>query len=139
MGEDGREHRPFMIHRAFFGSLERFLAILLEHYAGHFPTWLAPVQVIVLPIWQNHTEYSQGVVKHLVDNGIRCELDSSNNTLNYRIRAAQKMKAPYMIVIGDKELASGTLAVRVGSGETSEFASQSEFLEFIRRVVRSKA
>lgn len=136
VGEDGREHRPFMIHRALFGSIERFFSILIEHYAGHFPLWLAPVQVVVLPVSQAHNEYSEGVVKQLQEAGLRCELDVSNNTLNYRIRAAQLMKAPCMVVIGDKEMNSGSLAVRAGTGETAEFASQGEFLEYIRSVLR---
>jgi threonyl-tRNA synthetase len=138
VGEDGREHRPFMLHRALFGSIERFFALLIEHYGGHFPLWLAPVQVVVLPISQTHNEYSQGIAQQLEEAGLRCELDSSNNTLNYRIRAAQIMKVPSMIIIGDKEMASGSLAVRAGNGETREFASLNEFLEYVHSIVRTK-
>lgn len=139
VGEDGREHRPLIVHRALFGSIERFLAIIIEHYAGHFPLWLAPVQAVVLPVAQVHNEYSRGVVRQLQEAGLRCELDASNNTLNYRIRAAQLIKAPCMVIIGDKELGSGSLAVRAGTGDTREFSTLGEFVEYLRGVVNSKS
>lgn len=111
-GADNQKHRPIMIHRVIFGSIERFIGILIEHYAGKFPTWLAPVQVKVLMISDRFTDYANEVLKKLADAGVRAELDNRDEKLGYKIRQAQLEKVPYMIVIGEKEMESHTLAVR---------------------------
>jgi len=112
IGADGEKHRPVMIHRVIFGSIERFIAILTEHFAGAFPTWLAPVQVKGLPIIEKHHDYAQQVQKKLEAAGIRAEVDYRNEKIGYKIREAQMEKVPYMLVIGDKEAETGQVAVR---------------------------
>lgn len=112
VGQDGEKHRPVMIHRVVFGSIERFIAILTEHYAGAFPLWLAPVQVKIVPISEVQADYAHQVCKKLVNMGIRAEVDDRNEKMGYRIREAQLQKIPYMLVLGEKEKQSGTVAVR---------------------------
>ena len=112
VGEDNAEHRPVVIHRAVCGSLERFIAILIEHYAGAFPLWLAPLQCIVLPIADRHTEYARQVAAILDEAGLRAEVDGRQEKVNYKIREAQLQKIPYMLVVGDKEVADRAVAVR---------------------------
>ncbi len=112
IGPDGEKHRPVMIHRVVFGSIERFIAILTEHFAGAFPVWLAPVQVKVLPIADKHCEYGDKVVKAMEEKNIRVEMDSRNEKIGYKIREAQLEKVPYMLVIGDREAEKGEVAVR---------------------------
>jgi threonyl-tRNA synthetase len=112
IGEDGQRHRPVMIHRVVFGSIERFIGILIEHYAGAFPLWLAPVQVKVLPITDKHAGYAQEISDMLAVAGIRAEVDLRNEKIGYKIREAQTRRIPYMFVIGDKELTEGTVSVR---------------------------
>ncbi|MEW8958657.1 MAG: threonine--tRNA ligase [Moorella sp. (in: firmicutes)] len=112
IGEDGQKHRPVMIHRVVFGSIERFIGILIEHYGGAFPVWLAPVQVRVLPITDRHNEYAYKVKEELVRAGIRAEVNDRNDKIGYKIRAAQLEQIPYMLVVGDKEAAEGTVSVR---------------------------
>ena len=112
IGEDGEKHRPVMLHRVIFGSIERFIGVLIENYAGAFPTWLAPVQVKLLPIADAHKEYAEKVKEELEDVGIRVEIDSRNEKIGYKIREAQLEKVPYMLVLGDKEKEAGTVGVR---------------------------
>lgn len=112
VGQDGEKHRPVMIHRVVFGSIERFIAILTEHYAGAFPLWLAPVQAMIVPISENQAEYAHEVCGKLVSLGIRAEVDDRNEKMGYRIREAQLQKIPYMLVLGEKEKESGSVAVR---------------------------
>jgi threonyl-tRNA synthetase len=112
VGEDGKKHQPLMVHRALYGSIERFFGILIEHYAGAFPVWLAPVQVTILPITDRNVTYSQEVAKKLDEAGIRVTIDDRNEKVNLKIRDAQLQKIPYMLVIGDREAASGQVAVR---------------------------
>ncbi len=116
VGDDNAEHRPVVIHRAIFGSFERFIAILIEHYAGAFPMWVSPVQVIVLPIADRHAEYARSVRDRLAAAGLRVELDERQEKIGYKIREAQLQKIPYMLVTGDREAAEGTVAVRSRSG-----------------------
>jgi threonyl-tRNA synthetase len=116
VGADNAEHTPIVIHRAIFGSFERFIAILIEHYAGAFPLWLAPVQVRVLPIADRHAEYARSVRDRLEAAGLRAEVDERQEKVNYKIREAQLQKIPYMLVTGDREVAEGTVAVRSRSG-----------------------
>jgi threonyl-tRNA synthetase len=112
VGDDGQRHQPLMCHRALYGSVERFFGILLEHYAGAFPVWLAPVQAIVLPIADRHIEYAQQVAKQLTDAGFRAEVDDSKEKVNAKIRLAQVNKIPFMLVVGDREAQEGTVSVR---------------------------
>ena len=112
VGEDGKEHRPYMVHRALLGSLERFFAILVEHYGGAFPLWLAPVQAEVIPIADRHLEYAKSVAKQLNSAGLRAEVDSRREKVNFKIREAQMQKVPYMLVIGDREIEAGSAALR---------------------------
>ncbi len=113
VGEDNQKHRPVMIHRAPFGSLERFIGVLIEHTGGNFPLWLAPVQVMVLPIGQDYFDYAERVAAELREHGLRVEVDSRSEKVGYKIRGAETQKIPYMLVVGSKEAESGTVAVRV--------------------------
>ena len=117
IGDDGKEHRPYMVHRALFGSLERFMGVLIEHFAGAFPTWLAPVQAVIIPIADRHHDHAQHVKDRLVEAGVRVELDSRNERMNLKIREAQVQKVPYMLVIGDREASADAASVRLRSGE----------------------
>jgi threonyl-tRNA synthetase len=116
VGADNTEHRPVVIHRAIFGSFERFIAMLIEHYAGAFPLWLAPVQAIVLPIADRHVAYANGVRQRLAEAGLRVQVDERQEKIGYKIREAQLQKIPYMLVVGDREAAEGAVAVRSRSG-----------------------
>ena len=116
VGADNAEHRPVVIHRAIFGSFERFIAVLIEHYAGAFPLWLAPVQLVVLPIADRHADYAQSVAARLTKAGFRAETDLRQEKIGYKIREAQLQKVPYMLVAGDREMAEGTVSVRSRSG-----------------------
>jgi threonyl-tRNA synthetase len=118
---DGKYQQPVMIHRAIYGSLERFLGILIEHYAGAFPTWLAPVQVIIIPIADRHFEYAEKVKSEFVKNGVRVKIDARRETVGYKIRDAQSMKIPYMLVVGDREADSEAVSVRTRG---SDFGSK---------------
>jgi threonyl-tRNA synthetase len=117
IGDDGREHQPYMIHRALLGAMERFMGVLIEHYGGAFPTWLAPVQAMVIPIADRHQEYATEVRSQLSEAGIRCETDMRNERMNAKIREAQLQKVPYMLVVGDREAQAKAAAVRLRSGE----------------------
>ena len=122
-GEDGQGHRPYMVHRAIFGSLERFLGILIEHYAGAVPVWLAPVQAVVIPITDRHVEYASYVVDEFAKKGMRIELQNRGGRMQSRIRDAQMMKVPYMFVVGDREIESSSISVRLRNG--TDLGSQS--------------
>ena len=138
IGEDGQKHRPVMIHRVVFGSIERFIGILTEHYAGAFPTWLAPVQVKVIPITERQLEYAQKLGEELFAEGIRVEVDERSEKVGYKIREAQMEKVPYMLVVGDKELASGAVALRTrkeGDRGTMDF---DEFKKLLHEEIRQK-
>jgi threonyl-tRNA synthetase len=115
-GEDGKAHQPIMIHRALLGSIERFFGILVEHYAGAFPTWLAPVQARILPITDKQRDYADSIVARLRSAGARAEVDGRNEKIGFKIREAEKAKIPYMVVVGDREMESGTVSVRGRSG-----------------------
>ena len=112
VGQDGEKHRPVMIHRVVLGSIERFIAILTEHFAGAFPLWLAPEQVVIVPISESQADYAHEVCQKLLDLGIRVRVDDRNEKMGYRIREAQLQKVPYMLVLGDKEKQNGAVAVR---------------------------
>jgi len=116
VGSDGEKHRPVMIHRVAFGSIERFIGILTEHYAGAFPTWLSPVQVKVMPITDRTAAYADEIAAKLQARGIRVETDHRNEKIGYKIREAQMEKVPYMLVLGDKEAEGNQVAVRSRAG-----------------------
>ena len=117
IGDDGQEHRPYMVHRALLGTMERFMGVLIEHYAGAFPVWLAPVQAMVIPIADRHNEYAGRLRKQLEQSNIRAAVDDGNDRMNAKIRNAQVQKVPYMLVVGDREVESGGASVRLRSGE----------------------
>ena len=131
-GEDGKHHQPIMIHRALMGSIERFFGILIEHYAGAFPTWLAPVQAVVLTITDHQQEFAAKIVSTLKSHGYRVEADLRNEKIGFKIREAEKNKIPYMLVVGDKEVQSGMVAVRGRSGANHGTMPVEQFLELIR-------
>ena len=132
MGADGEKHRPIMIHRVVYGALERFIGILIEHYAGKFPVWLAPVQVKILPISEKFFGFGEEILKKLKDAGIRCEMDQRDEKIGYKIRSAQMEKVPYMLIVGQKEEETGTVSVR--SRDDGDLGSQ-ELDAFIQKVV----
>jgi threonyl-tRNA synthetase len=132
-GEDGKAHRPIMIHRAVLGSLERFFGILLEHYAGAFPLWLAPVQVLVLPIALKHQAYAERVTGELREAGFRVECDLRNETIGFKIREGEKAKVPFMLVIGDREMQTGTVSVRGRSKVDLGSMTVSAVLDVLRK------
>ena len=136
---EGKTQRPVMIHRAPFGSMERFVAVLIEHFAGAFPVWLAPVQAVVLPIAERHAEYAEGFYEKLCAAGVRVELDAANETLNKRIRQAQMRKVPYMLIAGDREIEEGQVSVRLRSGENLDPLSVDQAVELIQSKVSEKA
>jgi threonyl-tRNA synthetase len=127
-GEDGQKHRPVMIHRAPFGSMERFVGILIEHFNGAFPLWLSPVQVVMIPITDNHVDYARQVAAELKAAGLRVEVDDSNSRMNAKIRNAQLQKTPYMLVVGDKEMEAGAVAVRTRDNEDRGAVSVADFI-----------
>lgn len=138
IGEDGQKHQPIMIHRACFGSMERFIGILIEHYAGAFPTWLAPVQVKILPISEKHVEYAQKLRDAFKKSYIRVELDDRSEKIGYKIRQAQMEKVPYMLVVGDKEEQDGTVAVRSRSEGEKGAVKWDDFLANILEEVKNR-
>ena len=129
---------PVVIHRAIFGSFERFIAMLIEHYAGAFPLWLAPVQAIVLPIADRHVAYAQSVRQQLADAGFRAQVDERQEKIGYKIREAQLQKVPYMLVVGDQEAAEGTVAVRSRSGGDLGSRALDAFIASARGEVETK-
>lgn len=139
VGADNTEHRPVVIHRAIFGSLERFIAILIEHFAGAFPLWLAPVQAIVLPIADRHQDYAREVVQALAQAGLKAELDDRQEKVNYKIREAQLQKIPYMLVVGDREAADRAVAVRSRAKGDLGARALDQFVTDALAEVRSKA
>src|SRR5437667_310970 len=138
IGEDNREHRPVVIHRAIFGSFERFIALLIEHYAGAFPLWLAPVQASVLPISDRHLAYGASVRDELKAAGLRAELDERQEKIGYKIREAQLQKVPYMLVVGDRESADGTVSVRTRTGGDQGPSTVRDFIGKAKDEIASK-
>ncbi|AST56441.1 threonyl-tRNA synthetase [Thermoanaerobacterium thermosaccharolyticum] len=139
VGQDGEKHRPVMLHRVVFGSIERFIAILTENFAGAFPTWLAPVQVRILPISDKHLAYAQNIQQRLLENDIRVELDDRNEKIGYKIREAQMQKIPYMLILGDKEVESGNVSVRSRKDGDIGSKSMQEFLSSILEEIKNKS
>ena len=136
--ENGEKKTPIMIHRAIFGSFDRFIGIITEHFAGAFPTWLAPVQVKVLPIsTEKHADYARKLVDELTDKGFRIEIDDRNEKIGYKIREAQLQKVPYMLVVGDKEIENNQVGVRSRKDGDIGAMSLSDFEEKLDREVRN--
>ena len=130
-GADGAKHRPVMIHRAPFGSMERFIGVLIEHFAGNFPFWLAPVQAVVLPISEHYLEYGTKMVERMREAGFRVELDERNEKIGYKIREAELQKIPYMLIVGEREQATGAASVRIhGEGDKGARSIEELLAEF---------
>jgi threonyl-tRNA synthetase len=137
-GSDGQKHRPVVIHRAPFGSLERFIGVLIEHYAGEFPLWLAPVQAVVIPVSQNFIDYGKTVLNNLKESGIRAELDERNEKIGYKIRDWETHKAPYMLILGEKEQSAGNISVRKHKKGDLGSLSLSDFIDNIKIEIKNK-
>ena len=138
IGEDGKEHRPFMVHRALLGSIERFFGILIEHYAGDFPTWLAPVQVAIIPVSQNFSDYANSVNQKLVAAGIRSQADQRNEKIGYKIRDWETQKVPYMIIVGEKEQNAANISVRQHKkGDLGSF-TLADFIDKLTAEIKNK-
>ena len=138
VGEDGQKHRPIMLHRVVYGSIERFIGILIENYAGAFPVWLAPVQVKILPITDKHHDYAYALKKKLFDEGIRVEVDARNEKMGYKIREAQVKKIPYALVVGDQEVADGTVNVRKYGEKDSSTMKADEFFSMLKEKIATR-
>ena len=138
VGEDGREHRPYMVHRALLGSMERFFGLLIEHYAGAFPVWLAPVQAVVIPIADRHVDFAREVSQKLKQHDIRVDVDDRSERMNAKIRHAQLQKVPYMLVVGDKEAASDTASVRLRDGSDLGPTSIAALADMVREAIDSR-
>jgi threonyl-tRNA synthetase len=139
VGPDNEEYQPVMIHRAIFGSVERFMGILIEHFAGAFPAWLAPTQVSVIPIADRHAEYAESVAAELKSRGFRVEVDDRQKSTNYKIREAQLMKVPYMIIVGDREKEDGTISVRLRSEKDLGSIALQEFMDKLSQEVNMRS
>ena len=137
-GEDGEKHQPIMIHRVVFGSIERFIGIIIEHFAGKFPTWLAPVQVKVLPVSEKSHDYAASVYEKLKASGIRAEIDNRDEKIGYKIREAQLKKIPYMLILGENESSTGCVSVR--SRDNGDLGSNNldDFIKDIKAEIESK-
>jgi threonyl-tRNA synthetase len=138
ISEDGKEHRPYVVHRALLGSLERFFGCLIEHYGGAFPVWLAPVQAMVIPISDRHLDYAYKVGAELEDAGLRIEVDSRPERMNLKIRQAQLQKIPYMLVVGDKEMEINGVSVRLRSGEDLGGKTMDEFKRMVNTDISQR-
>ena len=137
-GEDGKEHRPAMIHRVVLGSMERFIGALIEHYAGAFPVWLSPVQVVILPIADRHLDYAEKVKGELFDNGIRIEIDGRREKIGLKIRNAEMQKTPYMMIVGDKEMGSNTVSLRARHKGDLGATNLEEFISTLKEEIAGK-
>jgi threonyl-tRNA synthetase len=136
--EHGNRQRPVMVHRALYGSVERWVGVLVEHFAGAFPTWLAPLQAALIPITDRHAEYAHGVASRLRARGVRTEVDDSDDTMGARIRRRQLLKVPYMLVVGDREVESGSVSVRRRTGEETPGVAVDDFVERISNEIAER-
>jgi threonyl-tRNA synthetase len=139
VGEDGQRHQPVMVHRALYGSVERFFGVLIEHYAGAFPVWLSPVQVAMVPIAERHTEYANKVAEQLRAIGVRVDVDARNEKMNAKIREHAMQKVPFMLIVGDKEAEANQVNVRTRGHEKTETIETAEFLSRIKKLIEEKA
>ena len=138
IGEDGNKHRPVMLHRVILGSIERFMGVLIEHYAGAFPTWLSPVQVKVITISDEQNQYAENIYRNLLDNNIRSEIDLRNESLNHKIREAQMQKIPYMLIIGNKEVENNTVAPRMRNGKNLGAIPLDDFINHVNHECKQE-
>lgn len=138
IGEDGEQHRPYMVHRTLLGSMERFLGVLIEHYAGSFPVWLSPVQAELIPITDDHVPYAKQVAAKLQEKGMRVEVNTGKDRMANKIRKAQEQKVPYMLIVGDREMENGTLSVRLRGGENLGSMSVESFAERANEATNKK-
>ena len=139
VGEDGQRHRPMMVHRALYGSVERFFGVLIEHYAGNFPVWLSPMQVVMVPIAERHTAYADKVASRLKAIGVRVEVDGRNEKMNAKIREHAMQKVPFMLVVGDKETEANQVNVRTRGHEKTETVATEDFVSRIQKLIEEKA
>jgi len=139
IGADNAEHRPVMIHRAILGSLERFIGIIIEHFAGAFPVWIAPVQATVLPLSEKFIDYANDTARKLREAGLRMEVDASNEKLGAKIRDAQLEKIPYMLIVGEKEASAGTVSLRKRTGGDQGSIALDQFISEARQRIASRA
>jgi threonyl-tRNA synthetase len=139
IAEDGKQHRPYVVHRALLGSIERFAGMLIEQYAGAFPVWIAPVQATIIPIADRHAEYANSVRDQLLAAGLRVDVDGRREKLNYKIREAQLQKVPYMLIVGDKEVQAGAVSVRLRTEENVGQQPVGEFIGLVQRIAGSRS
>jgi threonyl-tRNA synthetase len=139
IGDDGLEHQVVMVHRTVLGSMERFMACLIEHYAGAFPVWLSPVQVVIIPIADRHLSYAHQVANELRESGIRVQVDDRSERMNLKIREAQLAKIPYMFVVGDKEMDASKISLRLRSGEELGLLALSQFMDRVNPIIETKS
>lgn len=139
VGEDGKNHRPYLIHRAILGSLERFFGVLIEHYNGNFPVWLAPVQTVILPIADRHNDYAQSLAEIFKENGLRSNLDLRREKIGYKIRDAETQKIPFILIVGDKEVKNKTASLRVHTVGDKGEVNVNEFLEKVKELDKNKS
>jgi threonyl-tRNA synthetase len=139
VAEDGSRKQPVMVHRALFGSVERFFGVLIEHYAGAFPVWLSPVQVAMIPISERHAEYANKIASQLKDIGVRVVVDARNEKMNAKIREHAMQKVPFLLVVGDKEAEAGKVNVRSRGKEKTEDMLAGDFVEKIRKLIAEKS
>jgi len=135
---DGEHRRPYMVHRALLGSLERFFGVLIEHHGGAFPLWLAPVQAVIIPIADRHVGYAREVADRLKETGLWVEVDDSSDRMNAKIRAAQLEKVPYMLVVGDREVEEGSVAVRLRTNANLGAMPLGDFIDRATRLVATR-
>jgi threonyl-tRNA synthetase len=138
-GKDGQEHRPYMIHRALLGAWERFFGLLIEHYGGAFPIWLAPVQAVIIPVADRHLEYARKLEAELKKEGVRGVVDARSETVNMKIRQAQLEKVPYMLIVGDKEVADGNVSIRLRSGEQVNAQPFADFKKKLKGAIARRS
>ena len=138
IGEDGEPHRPYMVHRALLGSLERFFGVLIEHYAGAFPVWLMPVQAMIIPIADRHMDYALELKKTIREAGIRVKVDDRSERMNAKIRDAQNQKIPYMLIVGDQEMENKQVSLRLRNGENPGAIELAAFLERAHMEIDAK-
>lgn len=139
VGEDGKFHRPYLIHRALLGSLERFFGVLIEHYKGNFPVWLAPIQVMILPIADRHNDYADSLDKTFKDNGLRSKVDLRREKVGYKIRDAEIQKVPFLLIVGDKEVENSTASLRIHTVGDKGEVEVNEFLEKVKELDKNKS
>ncbi|WP_196594611.1 threonine--tRNA ligase [Pectinatus sottacetonis] len=138
-GEDGKKHRPVMVHRVVYGSIERFIGILIEHYAGAFPVWLAPIQVKILPVTDSNADYAYALKKKMFDLGLRVEVDDRNEKVGYKMRECQVKKIPYILVVGDKEMTEKTVSVRKHAEKKIKVMAVDDFISMLQKQIQEKA